>query len=330
MAWLIPEATARARVRVVAGAGGRGPPRLRALDDPRLARVRKPAAGPGGGQRPERDRLRHLRLARPAHPRPLPGRGTGAPGRDAGRGDLAQPPERAAAARRAVLRGRADRPAVAGPRPGAPAGPPGCRADVRGDQPGLPGGHHLGDLPPRRRAGARAPGHRRAAGPGRAHRPGRRLPRLDAPRGLARGDAGRGRLPALLGRAAAHVRHGLTRHGGAVRGARPADGGGRAALRRARRPGHLQLPDLAVRIPGRPGPRAPERGTRGRPRPGGDVRGAHPGAGRRAWPLAGGRLGTGGTGGAAAACFTPLDLGAGPGDGPDPIGDVRVYTIACP
>jgi hypothetical protein len=36
------------------------------------------------------------------------------------------------------------------------------------------------------------------------------------------------------------------------------------------------------------------------------------------------------TGGTAAACFTPLDLGAGPADGRDPIGNVRVYTVACP
>ncbi len=126
----------------------------------------------------------------------------------------------------------------------------------------------MGHLPPCGRTGACPADRVGAAGPRRGDREARRAAGMDPAGGLARGAARHLRVGAVLRRAAAVLRRGIARDGGALRGARATDGHRRPPAGRDRRPGHHGLPDLARRKPADPRPRPARRAACGRPRPG--------------------------------------------------------------
>ena len=153
--------------------------------------------------------------------------------------------------------------------PGRPAGRDPRPRHVPGHEPGLPGRHDLGHVPPRRGPGPRAARAVRACWPWTPGSPG-----------WAAGSAGRGRWPgsarcsASSGRCCSRSRScrrsatGSRETAAHVRGAGTPHGGDRPPARRVGGTGHHGLPDLARRDAGRPRAGPARRVAERRPRPG--------------------------------------------------------------
>ncbi len=310
-------------------------PRLRAVDAPRLAGLRQPAAGPGRGQRVERStgstsspgttRRPWRATSRSARPGCSSCASTGIAhnlvtvlllvGLPISLIGLLALPWQA--------RGAAIRPVLIL-----------SRRHVPGDQPALPGGDDLGHVPPRVRPGPGAASSCRRCSPSTRASPG-----SARGQGWTRPVAWLGPTLGIFGSLLFSIAllpifgAGSRDTADPVRRARTPDGGHRPSARRDRGSGHHRLPDLAGRDRADPGPGPARRAA--------DATCSTSRATRPSraptWSSSIGRRRTGDgrrsstTDAPDADCFQR----AGPRsrarpDGPDPLDGVRVFEVVCP